>query len=147
MRICTATLAAALAVLAAGCGNDKCPTESPEVNTLGDCTALANQTVDYPLRLCPTCNQTPSSCEADLSGVGAGSGTIFLNPTVEACTSSSSCGAGCSLNPTTCTFRAPSTPGTYVVSAYDPAHPSTPKTGTLTVSGSGSTSCTLPPPI
>lgn len=142
MRICTATLAAAVAVLAAGCGNDKCPTESPEVTKLGSCTALTNENVSFPIQLCPTCNQTLSSCEADLSGVGGGSGTIFLNPTVEACTSSSSCGAGCNLNPTTCTFRAPA-PGNYVVSAYDAAHPSTPRTGMLTVSASGSTSCSL----
>jgi hypothetical protein len=143
MRIRTATLAAALAVLAAGCGNDKCPTESPEVTKLGNCTALAGDTVSYPIQLCPTCNQTLSSCEADLSDVGAGSGTIFLNPTVEACTSSSSCGTGCNLNPTTCTFRAPSAAGTYTVLAHDAAHPDAPKTGTLTVTATGATSCLL----
>jgi hypothetical protein len=143
MRIRTATLAAALAVLAAGCGNDTCPTESPEVSKLGSCTASANQTVSFPVVLCPTCNQTLSSCEADLSSVGAGSGTIFLNPVVEACTSSSSCGAGCSPSTNACTFRTPSTPGNYVVSAYDAAHPNTPQIGSLEVVDGGPTSCAL----
>ncbi len=145
MRIRTATFAAAAALgfLAAGCGDNKCPTESPEVRALGGCTALASQTVSFPISLCPTCNQTLSSCDADMSGVGAGSGTIFLNPVVEACTSSSSCGAGCNVNPSTCTFRAPSATGTYVVSAYDAAHPDTPRIGSLEVISNGATSCSL----
>jgi len=141
MRIRTATFAAALAFVAAGCGNDKCPTESPQVNALGECTELANTTVSFPIRLCPTCNQTLSSCDADMSGVGAGSGTIFLNPVVEACTSSSSCGAGCNLSTNTCTFKTPATPGDYVVSAYDPAHPDTPRIGALHVVSSPPTFC------
>lgn len=136
IRTRTVTFAAALAFVAAGCGNDKCPTEPPEVSGIPtDCQAATGQAVTYPLHLCPTCNQTFSSCDVQMSG-----NDIFLNPTVEACTSSSSCGAGCSPNTNACTFTAPA-PGDYIVSAYDAAHPSQPRTGTLHVLTGGPVSC------
>ncbi len=136
-------LAAAAALAIAGCGSDKCPTESPGVNSVGSCQALAGATVNFPIRLCPTCNQTLSSCDTDLSAVG--SGQIFLNPVVEACTSSSSCaGAGCSPNPATCTFTAPAAAPatTYTVLVFDPQIQTT-RSGSLTIVAS-SPSCALP---
>ncbi len=132
-------LVAAAALAAAGCGgNDKCPTESPQVNTVGSCEALAGTTVNFPVRLCPTCNQTLSTCDAQISGT-----QIFLNPTVEACSSSNSCAPGCAPNPATCSFTAPNAgAGTvYTVLVFDP-QTNTTRSGSLTIV-SGSPSCTL----
>ena len=138
MRIRNAAVAA-LALAAAACNDNTCPTESPQVSALADCTAGAGQLVSYEVRLCPTCNQTVSSCDVDMSDIGAGN--IFLDPKVETCTSSNSCPPACQANASTCNFTAPATPGTYVVSAYDPATNTT-QTGTLTVvPPGGSASC------
>lgn len=140
MRIRIAVTAAAVALVAAGCG-ESCPTESPQVSALAaGCTQVAGQPVDYPVRLCPTCNQTAASCDVDLSQVG--SGTIFLDPKVEACTGSSGCPPACSLNTLTCTFVAPATPGSYSVLAYDPGSNTT-RQSTLLVIASGAESCSL----
>jgi len=144
MRIRTATFAAALAFVAAGCGSDKCPTESPAVSVVPtDCQVPAGQAVTYPLRLCPTCNQTLAGCTADMSGANATGGIIFLNPTVEACTNANSCPAACSASAATCTFTPPSTAAgvSYDVQVYDPASAQT-KHGTLTFV-SGSVSCAI----
>jgi len=142
MRIRTASVAVAVAAFAAGCGNDTCPTESPQVSGLpADCQVLAGQTsVTYPLHLCPTCNQTLTGCTADTSAATATGGVIFLNPVVEACSSSSSCGAGCSASNATCTFTPPGNAAgvRYTVQVYDPGSATT-KSGSLTfVSGSAS---------
>jgi hypothetical protein len=114
--------AAAVALAVAGCngGTSSCPTEPPRVEALSaGCTERANETVSYPLRLCPTCNQIGAACEPDLSAVGAGTGDIFLNVTVETCESSTSCGPSCDPNPFACTFIAPQTPGVYTVTIFD----------------------------
>ncbi len=141
MSIRTTALAAALGLAAAGCGKESCPTESPQVTTVGNCSATSGQSVSFPVRLCPTCNQTLTSCDADLSAVG--SGTIFLNPVVEACSNANSCPPSCAPNPATCTFTAPTTtPGTiYTVLVFDPATSMT-RNGTLTIVSSGP-SCSL----
>jgi hypothetical protein len=126
-----------VAVLAGGCGEDACPSESPQVEAVASCTAPAGSTVSYELRLCPTCNQTLTGCNADIQ-----EGIIFLNPVVEACGSSASCGAPSCLNRPTCSFQVPNaTAGTvYSVQVHDPASNST-KEGTLTVGPPAS--CTI----
>ena len=139
-RIAIAALAAALAA----CGsNDKCPTQSPQVSGISpNCTELAGQPVSYPLRLCPTCNQSGATCIVDLSAVSAGQ--IFLDPTVETCSSSNSCPPSCDPNPLLCHFTAPTAPGDYTVSVFDPAANTT-RVGTLTVIASGAESCVVIP--
>jgi hypothetical protein len=139
-----ATLAAALgaaiavSVSVSGCGDDNtCPAESPQVSALStNCSAVANTTVSFPVRLCPSCNQTLAGCDVDMSGATATGGLIFLNPTVEACEPPSSCSGGptCLANPTACTFTAPNAPvGTeYFVDVYDPAIHDT-RRGSLTI--------------
>ncbi len=130
-----------LAVALAGCG-DKCPTETPQVSALPtSCTAGAGNPVSYPLRLCPTCNQTGITCDVDMSSVGAGSGTIFLDPKAEACETSGSCPPSCAAQETVCSFTAPGTVGTYKVSVFNPATGSTMEE-TLQVNVVGG-SCTL----
>lgn len=117
-----ATLIAAAAALAGCPSSEPCPLESPQVSAIpGACTEVAGQPVTYPVRLCPTCNQTGASCVVDLSAVGAGSGDIFLDTKVEACTGSGSCPPSCAVNAISCTFNAPATPGTYNVIALDGA--------------------------
>lgn len=140
MRKRTAIAAVTAALVATGCGdNNKCPTEAPKVEALSSsCTEVANLPVRYPLRLCPTCNQVAAACAADLSQV-QGSGIIFLDVTVEACSGSSSCGPSCDPNPFFCAFNAPATPGDYSVQVFDGT--STTLQGTLTVIANGSESC------
>lgn len=136
---------AAVALVAAGCGNeDSCPTESPEVDALATgCIERAGEPVSFPVRLCPTCNQTGAVCDVDLSAVRAGSGEIFLDTKVEACIPLSSCpGVSCDLAPLQCAFTAPSTPGTYTVIAFDPSTNATKQTDLLVI-GSGAESCAL----
>jgi hypothetical protein len=117
-----AILAAAvvLAVFAGGCGSeDSCPSESPQVTDMpAACTATPGQTVSYPLQLCPTCNQTFTSCDVQMSGTD-----IFLNPLVEACESASSCAPGCNTRSNTCTIRLPvaAVDTVFTVSVFDPA--------------------------
>lgn len=142
MRIRNVAAVAALALAAAACNDETCPTESPEVSALpGSCTELAGEPVIYPVRLCPTCNQTGATCDVDMSAVST-SGDIFLDTKVEACTSSSSCPPTCEVNAVTCTFMAPSTPGTYTVIAYDAATGQT-RESQLTVIETGGESCAL----
>jgi len=142
MKTRIAVTAAAVALFAAGCG-ESCPTESPQVSALAQpgCTEVAGQPVSYPVRLCPTCNQTGATCDVDLSQVGS-AGTIFLDPKVEACTGTGGCGPSCALNTLTCTFTAPATPGTYTVVAYDPGTNTT-RESTMLVIASGPESCPL----
>jgi hypothetical protein len=143
-----AILAAAvvLAVFAGGCGSeDSCPSESPQVDAVASCSAGAGAVVNYAIRLCPTCNQTLAGCTVDMQDAGSNGGTIFLNPTVEACGSASSCGPGCNLNPTTCAFTVPAIAQngwTFSVQVFDPGSGGT-KSGTLTVVDQAP-SCELP---
>jgi len=139
-RIATAAAAAALVV---ACGEtDKCPTETPQVSGISSsCIEVAGQPVSYPLRLCPTCNQIGAVCDVDLSAAST-SREIFLDPKVESCSASNSCPPACDPNPLLCTFTAPSAPGDYTVSVYDPAQNTT-LVGTLTVIPSGAESCAV----
>ncbi len=142
MKISHAILAAAAAIAAAGCGSEKCPTENPEVSAMpASCAASPGATVGYPLKLCPTCNQTGITCDVDTSGVGVGSGTIFLDPKAEVCESSSSCPPSCSTQDTVCTFTAPSAQGSYTVSVYNPGSGQT-ETAPLQVTPGGG-SCAI----
>jgi hypothetical protein len=133
MRIRNAAVVA-VALAAAACNEDTCPTESPQVDDLADCTQVTGQLVSYPLRLCPTCDQVVSSCDVEISG-----STIFLDPKVETCDPSNSCPPTCQASPSTCNFTAPA-PGDYLVEAYDPASNGT-RTGALTVVASGPEFC------
>ncbi len=146
MKTRSAVMIAAIAGGLAGCPSDQsCPLETPKVDaTPSTCTEDAGQPVSYPVRLCPTCNLTGVSCAPNLSGVGAGSGAIYLDVKAEACTDANSCGgATCQLNATTCDFTAPSTPGTYQVIVFDGAT-GQPLTNDLVVIASGPESCALP---
>ena len=121
----------------AGCPSSSCPLETPQVNALPTCTEPPNQPVSYPVRLCPTCNQTGASCAVQISGR-----SIFLDLKVEACNDPGSCGgAGCAPGPTICSFTTPSTPDTYNVTATDAGGQ---VTGTLVVSATDPASCALP---
>jgi hypothetical protein len=145
MKLRNVVSVAAVALVAAGCGNeDSCPTESPQIDALAaGCIERAGEPVNFPVRLCPTCNQTDAVCDVDLSAVRAGSGEIFLDPRVEACTPSSSCsGASCQVSPLTCAFAAPATPGTYTVIVFDPSTNQT-RQSDLVVIPSGAESCVL----
>jgi hypothetical protein len=137
---------ALLVVFGGGCGDDtSCASESPEVEAVADCSARPGAALSYELRLCPTCNQTLAGCTVDLSDATVNGGTIFLNPTVEACESAASCGPGCNLNPTTCRFNVPASAQvgwTFNVEVFDAGSSGT-KTGTLTVLDDAP-SCSLP---
>ncbi len=145
MRVRSAGIVAVLAAVVvggAGCPSS-CPLESPQVDPSAlpaSCTAAAGQPVTYPVRLCPTCNQTSASCDVNLSGVGAGSGPIYLDTKVEACSGSASCPASCQTNPIGCTFNAPAMPGTYTVIVYDGTSGNT-QQSQLTVTAGGAASC------
>ncbi len=111
--------------------------ETPQVNALPSCTEPPSQALSYPVRLCPTCNQTGATCSVQMSGQ-----TIFLDLKVEACNDASSCGgAGCAPGPTICSFTTPAQPGTYNVIATDAGGTAT---GTLLVSTTDPASCALP---
>jgi hypothetical protein len=145
MRTIGKAILAAVVVLAVslgGCGSDSCPSESPRVDAVANCSAAANSTVSYPLQLCPTCNQSLTGCTVDMSGADTSGGTIFLNPVVEACDSSAACGAPSCLSNPTCTVKVPNALDgtTYTVEVHDPA--SGPRTGTLTVA-TGAPSCAI----
>jgi len=132
-------------LLASGCGGNSCPTETPSVQQIGNCTAKPGDAVNVPVRLCPTCNQTGAACQVDTSQL-ASSGIVQLDPTVEACDSVSSCSSPapqCQTNPLTCTFTVPANtqPGTTIrVAVFDPVT-SREIDGTVTVSTGVSPSC------
>jgi predicted small lipoprotein YifL len=136
-RVIAITACAAALGLSA-CG-EKCPTETPQVDAVANCTATAGSTVTVPVRLCPTCNQSAASCDVDLSQATS-SGSILLDPVVEACESSNSCPPGCSLNSINCTFTAPSQLGSYELIVFNPAT-NTSISKRLDVVASGGTSC------
>jgi hypothetical protein len=146
MRIRSALITAGLAAGVAGvagCPADQCAFESPQVSAMPtSCTQVTGQPVTYPLRLCPTCNQTGASCVADLSAAGT-TGDIYLDTKVEACSDTTSCGGtACQVNATTCEFTAPA-PGTYTVIALDGLTGNTVESQ-LVVIASGAEFCDLP---
>jgi hypothetical protein len=135
---------AGFAVGLTGCPADSCSLESPQVGAIpGSCTEVAGQPVNYPVRLCPTCNQTGATCVADVSKAVT-DGVIYLDMKVEACSGGNSCPPPtCLTNATTCTFTAPTTPGTYAVLIYDAGQQTTIQRP-LEVIASGAESCALP---
>ena len=146
MRIQSALVRVAAVIAAAagltGCPADSCPLETPAVTAMPSCTEPPNQEILYPVRLCPTCNQTGASCAVDLSQVATGS--IFLDIKAEACTDSNSCGgAGCAPGPTNCSFRTPATPGTYQVITSNAATGGTLQSALVVATGV-TPSCALP---
>jgi hypothetical protein len=140
MKMRSAVMLAVLAAVAAGlagCPSSSCPLETPQVNALPTCTEPPSTAISYPVRLCPTCNQSGATCAVQMSG-----SEIFLDLKVEACSDASSCGgAGCTAGPTTCSFTTPATAGTYTVTATDAGGT---VEGTLVVSPTGPASCALP---
>ena len=129
----------------AGCPSSSCPKESPQVNAGGiptSCTAAAGQPVTYPVRICPTCNQSSATCVVDMSAA-ATSGDIFLDTKVETCSGSGSCSQGCQASPISCTFTAPAASATpYMVTVFDGGSGTT-LTSQLTVTQGGPASCAL----
>jgi hypothetical protein len=121
---------AAVAGAVLGCGND-CPTESPQVQDVQNCTASPGAKVPVGVQLCPTCNQVLAGC----SGSPISESEILLDPIVEACE-----GGVCDNPPacdldSACTITAPMAPGDYTISvvANPTVEPPLFLTGTLTV--------------
>ena len=116
-------LLAAGVVVGAGCSGEGCRTEPPVVEQLPSCPdVVPGGDVTVGIHICPTCNQTSAECSVDLSGIGAGSGTIFFDVRVQACEDVSSCPLptpSCELPLTPCRFTAPTVPGTYTLMASD----------------------------
>ncbi len=143
MRTRNAVVAAAVAFVAAGCGNDTCPTETPQVSQVADCTVRPGAAVSYPVQLCPTCNQTGATCDVDTSAAGT-THDIFLDPRVEVCTQGNTCPPTCEVAAFACAFTAPSAEGDYTVSVVNGATGGV-VTRTLRVSSSEPVSCALSP--
>jgi hypothetical protein len=134
--VLVATLGTVAAALAGCPSSTSCPLETPQVTALPTCTEPPSKDITYPVRLCPTCNQTGATCSVQMSG-----NVIFLDLKVEACADAVSCGgAGCAPGPTNCTFTTPATEGNYSVVATDPGGT---VNGTLVVSGTQAASCAL----
>lgn len=112
-----ATVALALAGGLTGCG-ESCPSETvAKIQDVGACTARPGTSVTVPVQLCPTCNQSGSSCDVEIQG-----SFVQLDIRAEACDSVASCGstAPSCQPPSGCTFTAPAE-GTYTVLVYDPS--------------------------
>lgn len=107
-------LVAAAALMASGCGEDRCPTEAPKTEDFQQTCAAASpgEVVSIPVTLCPTCNQQLAGCTADQISPSQ----ILLDPVVEACTSDT-CDQGptCDLFPAACTFTAPNTADVFFI--------------------------------
>lgn len=135
MRIGNAVVAAALALAAAGCGGDSCPTDAafaePGQDMGGACSAPAPQQVSIAVELCEACSHTSPTCEADLTALATRE--ILLDTRWDICTDDSSC-SGRACASVTCTFAVPE--GQYTVYTLAPS-------GTadfvLNVSGSSAT--------
>jgi hypothetical protein len=144
-RIVDVVITAVALVALHGCG-ETCPTETPaKVDRIGSCVAQPGATVSVPVQLCPTCNQSGATCDVDLSAV-ASSGTIQLDPTVEACENVTTCATptpSCEVSPFTCTFAAPMEPGDYDLIVFDPSRNGT-IGGVLHVESAVSSGCDLP---
>lgn len=112
-RLALAALATLPLALAA-CDN-KCPTTNPKVQTGGvpACTGgsaiQAGAQTTIRIGVCPRCDESYDQCNVTMP---AGDNIIQLDPLVQVCEPSNSCGTeACNL--VTCTFTAPATPGTY----------------------------------
>lgn len=141
-RLPFAVLAAALAVLGAGCGN-KCKNETPKIcdSSLPTCSNMAaGQTVTVSFHATPACNQAAPQCVVIMDNVSAGSGTIQFDAQAEACESSNSCPPPtCAIERLDCRFTAPP-PGTYGLVVFDAN--GTPSQGTFVSASNGQqTSC------
>jgi hypothetical protein len=139
-RLALAALAAgALAV--AGCG-ESCPTETPQVQAIASCQAMAaNTLVSVAVRLCPKCNQVAAGCEVDLSAAQTDN-LIQLDPTVETCDSATNCPPTCDVRAMTCSFVSPP-PGNYTIFALDPQTGHEIRQPFDVAASGGSTSCSL----
>src|SRR3990170_1696612 len=95
-----------------GCG-EPCTSDPAPVSAIGSCSGAvpAGGEVTIQVRVCPT------SCATTICGSEFVNGQIEIFPSFQEC---SSCEAGCSVQPASCSFTAPSTPGPYRI-AYPTA--------------------------
>jgi hypothetical protein len=144
MRTGKARALAAAAALAAfgglaGCG-EKCKTEPvAKVEEAQNCTAAPGAPVSVGVRLCPTCNQTGTTCEVDIL-----EDTIQLDVVSEACEDVTTCATqepACQVAPLPCSFTAPAEPGPYDIHVYDPQTNTFPTVATLEVVPGAPSSC------
>ena len=146
MRIRTATLAAALGLAAAGCGdNPTCNDQTPPVKNVQNCTVAEGAPVTVQIQTCPRCDQSSPRCLVHLENVGSHS--IQLEALSEVCDASSSCPIvdplTCPASPLSCTFTAPAASGSpYDVVVVTPDASTINRT--LTVVASGPLSCGFP---
>jgi hypothetical protein len=133
-----ALLPAALAALA-GCGGTACTSSAATATTTSpQCTVASGSTTTFSVTLCAKCSDSSPSCVAELRP----GNRVEVQPTVQQCQENAGCAVnGCNSQvPTaTCTLNASLAPGSYELDLVT----DNPVQGTLTVSASGSSSCTL----
>jgi len=144
MKIRTATLAAALGLVVAGCGdNPTCNDQTPPISGVPSCEAVAGTSVTVPLRVCPRCDQSAPRCAVHMENVG--SFAIQLEPLSEVCEANSSCPLvdplSCPFAPVNCTFTAPSA-GIYTLVVIDPAGQQIPNKQLTVIAGGTPAACT-----
>ncbi len=137
-RLLAVALPAALALLT-GCGGTACSSSAAQPTTTSpQCTVASGSGRTFAVTLCAKCSDSSPSCQAELRP----GNRVELAPTVQQCQENAGCAiSGCNSQvPTaTCTLEAPLSPGTYELAVIGEST----VTGTLTVSASGSSSCTL----
>ena len=133
-----ALLPTALATLA-GCGGTACTSSAAQATTTSPtCTVSSGSSTTFAVPLCAKCSDSSPACQAELRP----GNRVEISPTVQQCQENAGCAiAGCNAQvPTaTCVLSASLSPGSYELDVIG----ETTVTGTLTVSGSGSSTCQL----
>jgi hypothetical protein len=113
-----AALAAAVAVIGAGCGSETCSGQTPPIESApSTCTAGPGAQFTVPLEVCPRCDQAMPTCTIDTTNL-AQFETIELVPVSEVCDADpscplNSCPATGSPPVVNCVVTAPGTAGAY----------------------------------